>query len=208
MIPAQFQDWKVDSSGYRPSTKGGKLAHKLRVEDEIKRNLFADSDHHMEELAQAHDRLESSMANVTKLQQIGGQSVEQGSAFSVPEQEDADKSCPTLDGHLDTRFHHSWTPSGLGSGWFWIPKGCLDFKSRYPASFDEVRHFGYAARQVRVLAKPLPLSKSFARVVAEPRMVGWDPGCQAGKRRQEEWMDEDDLLGGDLGEERDLRRQL
>ena len=67
MIPAQFQDWKVDSSGYQPSTKGGKLAHKLRVEDEIKQNLFVDSDRHMEELAQAHDRLESSMANVAKL---------------------------------------------------------------------------------------------------------------------------------------------
>jgi hypothetical protein len=43
------------------------MAHKLRVEVEIRRNLFADSDHHMEELAQAHDRLESSMASVAKL---------------------------------------------------------------------------------------------------------------------------------------------
>jgi hypothetical protein len=37
-------------------------------------------------------------------------------------------------------------------------------------------------------------------------MAGWDLGCQVGKRRQEEWMDEDNLLGGDLGEEQDLRR--
>ena len=84
----------------------------------------------------------------------------------------------------------------------------MDLKSQYPTSFDEVRHFGYAACRVRVLPKPLPLSKSFTRVVAEPRMAGWDPGRQAGKHRQEEWMDEDDLLGGDLGEEQDLRRQL
>ena len=67
----------------------------------------------------------------------------------------------------------------------------MDLKSLYPASFDEVCRFGYAARWVRV-----------------PRMAGWDPGRQAGKHRQEEWMDEDDLLGGDLGEEQDLRRQL
>jgi hypothetical protein len=29
-----------------------------------------------------------------------------------------------------------------------------------------------------------------------------------GKRRQEEWMDEDDLLDGERGQEQDLRRQL
>lgn len=34
------------------------------------------------------------------------------------------------------------------------------------------------------------------------------PNHLMGKWRQDEWMEEDDLLGGELGQEQDLRAQL
>lgn len=97
---------------------------------------------------------------------------------------------------LDPRFSHSWASAGStgpGSGWLWILKSRLTLDIYYPARPDEIRRFGLQARKVRVLAPPLRLTHSFAQATAG---TAREPPRQVGKRRQEEWMEEDDLLGG------------
>lgn len=111
-------------------------------------------------------------------------------------------------GVQDVRFGHSWTPIGSGTKWMWIPKGCLSLEEGFPARPDEICFLRHTAKKVRVIPNPPPLTKSFARVVSERSMAKWDHQRTMGKRRQEDWMEEDDLLGGDLRQEHDLRRQL
>jgi hypothetical protein len=101
----------------------------------------------------------------------------------------------------DFRFDHSWVPGGPSPGPYWIPKGRLTLDVRYPAR--PLDRFRYNIRKVRVLPPPQNLVASFAQATSGVM----DPLRQKGKRRQEEWMEEDDLLGGELGE-RDLRYQL
>jgi hypothetical protein len=103
-------------------------------------------------------------------------------------------------GH-DGRFDHSWTPDGPSPGPYWIPKGRLTLDVCYPAQpLDRFRHL---SRKVRVLPPPQKLAFSFAHAT----MGSMDQPRHTGKRRQEEWMEEDDLLGGEL-KELDLRHQL
>lgn len=75
----------------------------------------------------------------------------------------------------------------------------------YPASRGERLRFGYLARKVQPTSPPRRLAKSFADAVNLEGMS--QPNRGMGKRRQEEWM-EGDLLGGELGKERDLRIKL
>lgn len=69
-----------------------------------------------------------------------------------------------------------------------------------------MRRFGYLARKIRATHPPRLLSKSFADAL-KPREMA-NPNRLMGKHRQEAWMEEDDLLGADLGHEQDLQRQL
>lgn len=174
MIPQQFQDWQVDSTGYRPTTEGGIRVHKKQVEDDIKRQLFDNSEPHMKELALASDRLDAAIATMMSLPNActkGG--VSKGMVPVIGREEGDENFCPVLLCHLDSCFNHSWTLSGPGSGWFWIPKGCLDLSERYPdpASRDEIRCFGHSARRVRVFLKPPPLTGSFVSAVTGSEMA-------------------------------------
>lgn len=72
----------------------------------------------------------------------------------------------------------------------------------YSAWPNEVHRFGHNARRVRATFPPALLSISFVSVAMVNREA------PRGKRRSDEWMEEDDLLGGDLFQEQDLRRQL
>jgi hypothetical protein len=78
--------------------------------------------------------------------------------------------------------------------------------STYLARADEVRRFGYVARKIKATFPPRDLTTSFVEAVRSRGMA--KPNRIMGKRCQEEWMDEDDLLGGEMGQEQDLRRQL
>lgn len=76
----------------------------------------------------------------------------------------------------------------------------------FPARREEVRRFGFHARRVRRIGAPSPpLQRSFAHVVAEGSMAD-----RPWKRRggHEDWMEEDDLLGGELRQEQDLQHKL
>lgn len=76
----------------------------------------------------------------------------------------------------------------------------------YLVSREEIRRYGHLARKIRATHPPHTLAKSFVDVVNPGAMA--QPNGAMGKRGQEEWMDEDDLLGGELGKEQDLRFQL
>jgi hypothetical protein len=83
----------------------------------------------------------------------------------------------------------------------------------YPARLEDIRRFGHAARKVRVRLKLPPFTKSFAQAVHGQGMANRENQRFPGKRRQEDWkyedwMDEDDLLSGDLRQEQDMRIQL
>jgi hypothetical protein len=103
--------------------------------------------------------------------------------------------------YLDSRFDHSWiqsrAQSGLGLGCYWIPKGRVRLDLTYLARALEVKRFGYTTRKIRDISPPRNLDRSFVEVVRSREMA--QPNRFMGKRRQEEWVDEDDLLGGDLG---------
>jgi hypothetical protein len=72
----------------------------------------------------------------------------------------------------------------------------------YPANREEIRCFGHFARKVRAISPPHRLAKSFVEAVKPGAMA--QPNRGVGKRRQEEWMEEDDLLGGKLRKEHDM----
>lgn len=201
LIPQKFSEWCVDSSGYHPTTRGGQKQLRLQIEKEIKCQLFTEQQwvSELRDLAAASDRLEESLEKMLKLDS-GREAIDKKLvAWDGRGKEDK----PVLNS-VDFRFDHSWTPPGPRPGWFWIPKGrmCLDIL--YPATRGEVRRFGYLARKVCSTHPPL-LTKSFAEAVNPSTMAHNRP---TGKRRQEEWMDGDDLLGGDLGKEQDLRLHL
>lgn len=81
------------------------------------------------------------------------------------------------------------------------------YHGSYSARRGDVRRFGHLARKIRVTPPLKHLESSFAQIVRSKEM-SMDPGRGMGKRRQEDWMEEDDLLGGQLRKEQDLRRQL
>lgn len=81
---------------------------------------------------------------------------------------------------VDSRFNHSWTPSGPGLGWFWIPRGRLCLDILYLASKEEVRRFGHIARKLRATHPPHSLAKYFAAVVNPSTMA--HPNRPTGKR--------------------------
>jgi hypothetical protein len=181
----------------------------MQVEEEIKRNLFLNQkwDYEMRELVNALNPLEET---IEWMMMLDDSTMDKGRNTLSHSGEDDN---PIWNG-LDSRFEHSWTPSGTpsgalnghGLGWYWIPKGriCLDIT--YPVRTGEVRRFGHAAKKIRATFPPHDLTKSFMEVVRLRGMA--QPNCFMGKRWQEEWIEEDDLLGGELGQEQDLWRQL
>lgn len=69
------------------------------------------------------------------------------------------------------------------------------YHGSYSARRGDVRRFGHLARKIRVTPPLKHLESSFAQIVRSKEM-SMDPGRGMGKRRQEDWMEEDDLLGG------------
>lgn len=123
------------------------------------------------------------------------------------EEEVCSDSCLNLDmGFSHMGIHaHSWRP--LGPKWIWVPKDSLEVDLGYPASKEDIRRFGYAARKVRRVGPPPPLLRSFASAVGENNMARREED-RSWKRRQEDWMEEDDLLEEDFRQERDMRFKL
>lgn len=200
LAPGQLKGL-VDSSGYCPTTKGGKQLVCQQISDDIKRHLFREKgDDVLGDLEQASDQLEAAIQRMMDFDRGITIAEDQSlSRFEKEREEGDDDGGPVWGMDLDTHFSHSWTPGGPGPGYFWIPKGCIDLNKRYRASSSEVWIFGHLARKVRVLPTPPPLSRSFVSVVSEGKMT-WNqprpPGtCRQEEWRQEEWMDEDDLLG-------------
>lgn len=206
MIPQKFSEWCVDSSRYHPTTQGGQRRLRFQLEDEIKRGLFSDPEwrSEMRELADSSDRLEEAlerMLSIDSTMDSGNQRLEQSGERGA--------GSPIWN-CLDSRFDHSWIPSrgpnGPGPGWFWIPQGrvCLDIA--YLARAEDVRRFSHTARNIRATSPPRNLDRSFVEAARSRGMA--QASRFMGKRHQEEWMDEDDLLSGELGQEQDLRRQI
>lgn len=155
-----------------------------QIAEDIKQHLFCNVGvNDLEELAKASDQLEILIEKMMNVSQGPAMAVKQ-SKFQVENgwKVDDDDSGLVWGGDLDTRFAHSWTPSGPGLGWYWIPKGCLDLNEKYPARWWDVRRFGHSARRVRVLPRPPPLSRSFVSVVSREKMAGYQPR-PLGKRR-------------------------
>lgn len=199
LVPSRFSEWCVDSKGYHPTTKGDQQLVLNQIAEDIRQHLFRPSeeegaDQQLQDLANACERLESSMERMN--------AVEWGSALgslciALPrEGEEREEEDEQRHGRRDERFDHSWTPSGPGPGWYWIPKGRLLLDQVFPARLNDVRRFGHLARKVKGIPPPLPTAAPFARVVREGTMANREMQRQGGKRRQEDWMEEDDLLGG------------
>uniref|UniRef100_A0A804R877 CCHC-type domain-containing protein n=2 Tax=Zea mays TaxID=4577 RepID=A0A804R877_MAIZE len=104
-------------------------------------------------------------------------------------------------------FGHSWRP--INPTWCWVPRSGIHTKSCYPARPDEVRRLRLSAKSVSRVRHQSLEARSYAQVVREGRMA-WrrDHGGSNWKRRQDEWMEEDDLLEGDPCREQDLRAKL
>lgn len=191
-------------AGYQPSTRGGKQLAKMQLESDIKQQLFcskSDSkiDKSLHDLSAASDRLEASINRMRMVTWGSAMTEQQGELQGMVQKEVEDD---VFGGTVDGRFNHSWAPCGPKAGWYWIPKGRLTLDKIYPARPNEVRRFGHNARKVRATSPPAPLSAPFASVAMASRVA------PRAKRRSDEWMEEDDLLGGDLMREQDLRRQL
>lgn len=189
MAPQKFSDWCVDSSGYHPTTHGGQEKLRLQIENEIKCQIFSDRKwvSEMRDLADASDRLEESMERMLR---IGSNVVEPDKQLEIWNGNEEDDN--PIQNSVDSRFDHSWIPNGPGLGWVWIPKGRLCLDITYPANREDVRRHGYLARTIHATQPPRELTKTFAAVV-KPRAMA-HPNRPMGKRRQEEWMEEDDLL--------------
>ncbi|KAM0822665.1 hypothetical protein ACQ4PT_071358 [Festuca glaucescens] len=56
-------------------------------------------------------------------------------------------------------------PKDIPSGWFWLPKGCLDTKLGFHATRLEILKLGWQARRVKIPSAPTVLLRSFASVV-------------------------------------------
>lgn len=78
----------------------------------------------------------------------------------------------------------------------------INLDIQHPARRDEVQRFGHTAKRVHNIPPPVPLLSSFAQVMAHREQN------RPMKRRQDDWMDEDDFLGADLNQEQDLRSRL
>ena len=201
MIPQKFSEWCMDASGYCPTTKGGQECLRLQREKEIKDHLFSEptwvSD--LRDFGVASEQLEESIEKMLSFAANKGGSEKSGRCCV------GEEGLP-IQNSVDSRFDHSWTPKGPGLGWVWIPRGCLKLDCTYPASKEEIRRFGHSARKVHPTKPPPKLTKTYAAAVKPSFMA--QPNRQMGKRRQDEWMEEDDLLGGDLGQAQDLRSQI
>lgn len=102
--------------------------------------------------------------------------------------------------HLDMH-NHSWRPASP-SGWVWISKVSAVKGIGFPARKEEIRRLGHFARRVQRFGEPPPLLHSFAQVAKGGMSRPWK------RREKDDWMDEDDLLGGDFYQEQDLRHKL
>lgn len=167
--------------------------------------MFVSHSEEFDDLAASCDQLEESMIRMSMVQ-WGCTIGKQLEMLSEREKED-DRPL----GNLDNLFNHSWRPIGPSKGWYWIPKGRLSMDIVYPARLVDIRRFGYQTKKIRATPLPPPLSSSFA-AVTQNSMAHREISRQTGKRRQEnwryeDWMDEDDLLGGELREQ-DLQHQL
>lgn len=208
MVPGQLHDWCVDESGYHPQTAGGRQLIHDRVAKDLINHLFGGNgvDPDLNELEAACGRLEDSMKKLANLNVSRREETEQWREKTIG----LGKGDMTelMDSGPDPRFGHSWIPRGPDPGWYWIPKGRITLDIIYPASPWEVRRFGYTAKKLRAISAPKILSQSFAAAV----MANHKQGRVTGKRRQEEWeedwMEEDDLLGPDTRHELDLRHRL
>jgi hypothetical protein len=119
MIPQKFSEWCVDASGYHPTTRGGQEKLCLQTENEIKCHMFSNQkwDSKMRDLATASDRLEESMEKMRRLGSTMGELDNQLVSQIHKEEDDQ------FQNSVDSRFEHSWTPSGTepsgpGLGWF------------------------------------------------------------------------------------------
>ena len=154
----------------------------------------------MVDLDKAGTRLEAAMGRVSQVH-WGSAAVHQVQSFLEGKREKGDDT-------VDVRFDHSWTREGIGPGlgWYWIPRGGLNIDTYYPARLLEIKRSRHLARRIRRLSPPVPLLHSFA-CVTEKGMADRGPNRPLKRRKegwQEDWMEEDDLLG----EDQDPRRQL
>ena len=101
--------------------------------------------------------------------------------------------------------NHSW--KAIGPRWIWISKASVAQGFGYPATKGEVQRYGHLARCVKRLGPPPLLTQSFAEIV-KVDMARREQEQRPWKRRSEDWMEEDDLLGEDIHREQDLRMKL
>lgn len=181
-------------------------------EAEIKQALFGaeQPDKDLEALEQASNRLEFALSSMNKIAR-NNYYMAKSDAGKPQRREVEDDSnsdtCPLNFGCSHVDIHaHSWRP--LGPKWVWVPKGSLDLETGYTASKGDIRRFGYFARKVRKIGPPPPLRRSFVSAVGAESMARREEEQRAWKRRQEDWMEEDNLLEEDFREERDLRFKL
>lgn len=90
LVPQRFSGWCVDSSGYRPSTRGGQRLIRDQIADDIKRHLFVGQggDEDMRELAAASNRLEQSMEKLLTLSSPQGRKESVVPAAQTEEEDD------------------------------------------------------------------------------------------------------------------------
>ena len=102
------------------------------------------------------------------------------------------------------------TLGNIGPRRVWISKSSARQGIGYPPSRAEIQRYGHNAnaRRVKRIGPPPPLSKSFAEAVKANEMVRRESDQRTWKRHPDDWMEEDDLMGGDVCHEQDLRHKL
>lgn len=171
--------------------------------EEIKRHLFAGTSEPKDPLRELQDicsELEESMARIPsspwKPRILGGT----GGERKV--KEPMGGPSPVLDQrvgliHLDIH-NHSWRPA-YPAEWISVSRESAIGGLGLLARREEIQRFGHKARRVFRTKEPPPLFRAFARAITEGEMARREDN-RSWKRRggQEDWMEEDDLLGGDL----------
>lgn len=203
MAPGELVGLEQGSSAYQPSTARGRQFARDCLAQNIKIQLFCSKpvSDEIEDLATAATGLEDAM-NWMK-------NVQWGAAITQAEQRCYQVAREGFGIQTDVRYDHSWVPEWPGPkpGFHWIPKGAISLDIQYPARRDEVLRFGHLAKKVRVRHPPAPLSRTFVQAVRGEMANQGRGKRRLDEGRQEEWMEEDDLLGLEL-KEQDLRNQL
>lgn len=178
---------------------------KERLALEIKQHLFVSQKmvtaDELQKLEESSCRLEQAMMKMVQFQ-----SSEKQGNFSTMDETQTFEPEPEVGRGVThaSLYNHSWRPTG--PSWVWISKASALQGVGYPASRYDVQKYGHRTHKVRRIGPPPPLSKSFAAAVRN-EMENRESD-QKWKRRQDDWMEEDDLLGGDLKHEQDLRQKL